>query len=80
MVTRFDMHNPKQVIGLAILLQTDVYWDEYYYLEENDEVNRINAKDLLQIIDDKMDYLDYIQFHDGDVKFVYNHNKGDEHE
>ena len=29
MVTRFDMHNPKQVIGLAMLIQTDVYWDEH---------------------------------------------------
>ena len=77
MVTRFDMHNPKQVIGLAMLIQTDVYWDEHYYLEENDVVNRINAKDLLQIIDDKMDDLDYIQFHDGDVKFVYNYDRED---
>ena len=77
MVTRFDMHNPKQVIGLAMLIQTDVYWDEHYYLEENDVVNRINAKDLLQIIDDKMDNLNYIQFHDGDVKFVYNGDKED---
>lgn len=72
MVTRFDMHNPKQVIGLAMLIQTDVYWDEHYYLEENDQVGRINAKDLLQIIDDNMDNLDYVQFYDGDVKFVYN--------
>lgn len=72
MVTRFDMHNPKQVLGLAMLIQTDVYWEEYYYLEENDQVGRIKAKDLLQIIDDKMDNLDYVQFHDGDVKFVYN--------
>lgn len=77
MVTRFDMHNPKQVIGLAMLIQTDVYWDEHYYLEEHDEVGRINAKDLLQIIDDKMDDLNYIQFNDGDVKFVYNYDKGD---
>lgn len=77
MVTRFDMHNPKQVIGLAMLIQTDVYWDEHYYLEENDVVNRINAKDLLQIINDKMDDLDYIQFYDGDVKFVYNCHKED---
>ena len=77
MVTRFDMHNPKQVIGLAMLIQTDVYWDEHYYLEENDVVNRINAKDLLQIINDKMDDLDYIQFHDGDVKVVYNCHKED---
>lgn len=77
MVTRFDMHNPKQVIGLAMLIQTDVYWDEHYYLEDNDEVTRINAKDLLQIIDDKMDDLNYIQFHDGDVKFVYNCDKED---
>ena len=77
MVTRFDMHNPKQVIELAMLIQTDVYWDEHYYLEENDVVNRINAKDLLQIINDKMDDLDYIQFHDGDVKFVYNCDKED---
>ena len=77
MVTRFDMHNPKQVIELAMLIQTDVYWDEHYYLEENDVVNRINAKDLLQIINDKMDDLDYIQFHDGDVKFVYNGDKED---
>lgn len=75
MVTRFDMHNPKQVIGLAMLIQTDVYWDEHYYLEEDGD--RINAKDLLQIIDDKMDDLDYIQFHDGDVKFVYNGHKED---
>ena len=75
MVTRFDMHNPKQVIGLAMLIQTDVYWDEHYYLEEDG--HRINAKDLLQIIDDKIDDLDYIQFHDGDVKFVYNCNKED---
>lgn len=75
MVTRFDMHNPKQVIGLAMLIQTDVYWDEHYYLEENGD--RINAKDLLQIIDDKMDNLNYIQFHDGDVKFVYNGDKED---
>lgn len=75
MVTRFDMHNPKQVIGLAMLIQTDVYWDEYYYMEEDGE--RINAKDLLQIIDDKMDDLSYIQFHDGDVKFVYNCDKED---
>ena len=75
MVTRFDMHNPKQVIGLAMLIQTDVYWDEYYYLEENDEGTRIKAKDLLQIIDDKMDDLNYIQFHDEDVKFVYNCDK-----
>ena len=75
MVTRFDMHNPKQVIGLAMLIQTDVYWDEHYYLEENGD--RINAKDLLQIIDDKMDDLNYIQFHDGDVKFVYNGDKED---
>lgn len=72
MVTRFDMHNPKQVIGLAMMVQTDVYWDEHYYLEEKGRVGRINAKDLLQIIDDKMDDLDYVQFHDGDVKFVYN--------
>ena len=77
MVTRFDMHNPKQVIGLAMLIQTDVYWDEHYYLEENDVVNRINAKDLLQIINDRIDDLDYIQFHDGDVKFVYNCHKED---
>ena len=41
------------------------------------EVNRINAKGLLQIIDDKIDDLDYIQFHDGDVKFVYNCNQED---
>lgn len=75
MVTRFDMHNPKQVISLAMLIQTDVYWDEHYYLEENGD--RINAKDLLQIIDDKMDNLNYIQFHDGDVKFVYNGDKED---
>lgn len=75
MVTRFDMHNPKQVIELSMLIQTDVYWDEHYYLEENGD--RINAKDLLQIIDDKMDNLDYIQFHDGDVKFVYNCRKED---
>lgn len=75
MVTRFDMHNPKQVIGLAMLIQTDVYWDEHYYLEENGD--RINAKDLLQIIDDKIDDLDYIQFHDGDVKFIYNCDKED---
>ena len=75
MVTRFDMHNPKQVIGLAMLIQTDVYWNEHYYLEE--EGDRINAKDLLQIIDDKMDDLNYIQFHDGDVKFVYNGDKED---
>lgn len=75
MVTRFDMHNPKQVIGLAMLIQTDVYWNEHYYLEENGD--RINAKDLLQIIDDKMDDLNYIQFHDGDVKFVYNGDKED---
>ena len=77
MVTRFDMHNPKQVIGLAMMIQTDVYWDEHYYLEENDQVGRINAKDLLQIIDDKMDDLNYIQFHDGDIKFVYNCDKED---
>lgn len=77
MVTRFDMHNPKQVIGLAMLVQTDVYWDEHYYLEENDQVGRINAKDLLQIIDDKMDELDYVQFNDGDVKFVYKYDKED---
>ena len=77
MVRRFDMHNPKQVIGLAMLIQTDVYWDEHYYLEENDQVGRINAKDLLQIIDDKMDDLSYIQFQDGDVKFVYNCDKED---
>lgn len=75
MVTRFDMHNPKQVIGLAMLIQTDVYWNENYYLEEDGD--RINAKDLLQIIDDKMDNLNYIQFHDGDVKFVYNGDKED---
>ena len=75
MVTRFDMHNPKQVIGLAMLIQTDVYWNERYYLEEDGD--RINAKDLLQIIDDKMDDLNYIQFHDGDVKFVYNGDKED---
>ena len=75
MVTRFDMHNPKQVIGLAMLIQTGVYWDEYYYLEEKDEGTRIKAKDLLQIIDDKMDDLNYIQFHDEDVKFVYNCDK-----
>lgn len=75
MVTRFDMHNPKQVIGLAMMIQTDVYWDEHYYLEENDQVGRINAKDLLQIIDDKMDDLNYVQFNDGDVKFVYNCDK-----
>ena len=75
MVTRFDMHNAKQVIGLAMLIQTDVYWNEHYYLEENGD--RINAKDLLQIIDDKMDDLNYIQFHDGDVKFVYNGDKED---
>ena len=75
MVTRFDMHNPKQVIALAMLIQTDVYWGEHYYLEENGD--RINAKDLLQIIDDKIDDLDYIQFHDGDVKFVYKCNKED---
>ena len=77
MVTRFDMHNPKQVIGLAMMIQTDVYWDEHYYLEENDQVGRINAKDLLQIIDDKMDDLNYVQFYDGDVKFVYNCDKED---
>lgn len=77
MVTRFDMHDPKQVIGLAMLVQTDVYWDEHYYLEENDQVGRINAKDLLQIIDDKMDELDYVQFNDGDVKFVYKYDKED---
>ena len=75
MVTRFDMHNPKQVIGLAMLIQTDVYWNEHYYLEEDGD--RINAKDLLQIIDDKMDNLNYVQFHDGDVKFVYNGDKED---
>ena len=75
MVTRFDMHNPKQVIALAMLIQTDVYWGEHYYLEENGD--RINAKDLLQMIDDKMDDLNYIQFHDGDVKFVYNGDKED---
>lgn len=75
MVTRFDMHNPKQVIGLAMLIQTDVYWNEHYYLEENGD--RINAKDLLQIIDEKMDNLNYIQFHDGDVKFVYNFDEED---
>ena len=75
MVTRFDMHNPKQVIGLAMLIQTDVYWDEHYYLEENGD--RINAKDLLQIIDDNMDNLNYVQFHDGDVKFVYNYDRED---
>ena len=75
MVTRFDMHNPKQVIALAMLIQTDVYWGEHYYLEENGD--RINAKDLLQIIDDKMEDLNYIQFHDGDVKFVYNGDKED---
>lgn len=73
MVTRFDMHNPKQVIGLAMLIQTDVYWD----MENSGEVTRSNAKDLLQIIDDKMDDLDYIQFHDGDVKFVYKCDKED---
>lgn len=77
MVTRFNMHNPKQVIGLAMLIQTDVYWNEHYYLEEDDEVSRIKAKDLLQIIDDNMDKLDYIQFHDGNVKFVYNCAKED---
>lgn len=77
MVTRFDMHNPKQVIGLAMLIQTDVYWDEYYYLGENDKVERINAKDLLQIIDDKMDDLKYIDFQDGGVNFVYNCDKED---
>ena len=77
MVTRFNMHNPKQVIGLAMLIQTDVYWNEHYYLEEEDEVSRIKAKDLLQIIDDNMDELDYIQFHDGNVKFVYNCAKED---
>ena len=77
MVTRFNMNNPKQVIGLAMLIQTDVYWNEHYYLEENDEVSRIKAKDLLQIIDDNMDELDYIQFHDGNVKFVYNCAKED---
>ena len=75
MVTRFDMHNPKQVVGLAMLIQTNVYWDEHYYLEENGD--RINAKDLLQIIDDNMDNLNYVQFHDGDVKFVYNGDKED---
>ena len=75
MVTRFDMHNPKQVVGLAMLIQTDVYWNEHYYLEENGD--RINAKDLLQIIDGNMDNLNYIQFHDGDVKFVYNGDKED---
>ena len=75
MVTRFDMHNPKQVIGLAMLIQTDVYWNEHYYLEEDGD--RINAKDLLQIIDDKMDNLNYVQFHDGDVKFLYNGDKED---
>lgn len=75
MVRRFDMHNPKHVISLAMLIQTDVYWDEYYYMEEDG--GRINAKDLLQIIDDKMDDLSYIQFHDGDVKFVYNCDKED---
>ena len=77
MVTRFNMHNPKQVIGLAMLIQTDVYWNEHYYLQEDDEVSRIKAKDLLQIIDDNMDELDYIQFHDGNVKFVYNCAKED---
>lgn len=77
MVTRFNMNNPKQVIGLAMLIQTDVYWNEHYYLEEDDEVSRIKAKDLLQIIDDNMDELDYIQFHDGNVKFVYNCAKED---
>lgn len=54
MVTRFDMHNPKQVIGLAMLIQTDVYWDKHYYMKNSGEVTRSNAKDLLQIIDDKM--------------------------
>lgn len=77
MVARFNMNNPKQVIGLAMLIQTDVYWNEHYYLEEDDEVSRIKAKDLLQIIDDNMDELDYIQFHDGNVKFVYNCDKED---
>lgn len=77
MVARFNMNNPKQVIGLAMLIQTDVYWNEHYYLEEDDEVSRIKAKDLLQIIDDNMDELDYIQFHDGNVKFVYNCAKED---
>lgn len=77
MVTRFDMHNPKQVIGLAMLIQTDVYWDEYYYMEKDGEVIRINAKDLLQIIDDKMDDLKYIYFQDGDINFVYNYDKED---
>ena len=77
MVTRFDMHNPKQVIELAMLIQTDVYWDEHYYMENSDEVTRINAKDLLQIIDNKMDDLKYIYFQDGDINFVYNYDKED---
>ena len=77
MVTRFDMHNPKQVIELAMLIQTDVYWDKHYYMENSDEVIRINAKDLLQIIDDKMDDLKYIYFQDGDINFVYNYDKED---
>lgn len=77
MVTRFDMHNPKQVISLAMLIQTDVYWGEYYYLREDDKVERINPKDLLQIIDDKMDDLKYIDFQDGNVNFVYNCDKED---
>lgn len=77
MVTRFDIHNPKQVISLAMLIQTDVYWDEHYYIEEDDKVTRINANQLLQIIDDNIDKLNYIQFDDGDVQFVYNCDKED---
>lgn len=34
-------------------------------------------KHHLQIIDDEIDDLDYIQFQDGDVKFVYNCDKED---
>lgn len=77
MVTRFDMHNPMQVIALAMLINTDIYWNEHYYLEDTDEAGRINAKDLLQIINDKMEELSYVQFHNGDVKFVYNCDKED---
>lgn len=77
MVRHFDMKDPRRVIDLAIQIQTDVYWDEYYYMEEHDEVIRINAKDLLHIISVQMDKLDCIEFNDGDVKFVYNVEKED---
>lgn len=77
MVRRFDMHNPSRIIDLAMLIQTDVYWDEYYYLEDGGCECRIQAKDLLPMISAQMDKLNYIEFNDGDIKFVYNVDKED---